>query len=516
MVGACRLLLCGQIAGAAVVARQQLEHWTMFLSKASGVERGDSSIDQVIARCWDQFISQLAAGSSVEATMLGAVVVDATPPDDTAPNQVTDADGDAEIILDDGTSVRPREIYTALSELLHANLGQQAVQWEAADYLDADHCTAEVTDAAVTVVHALQLCLIQIHFIIGALVQHRDPALATLVLAMMPAYGHRTRSSVPWKGTTPLPTLKESVPITELVTPAVAALMPLTPDEGLSAAAAGYLAERSGLYEAVVAGQRPEGRLYRNDELASLAFAARRYASVVTAQQSLKVESELLGGDFDVRTLTGRGAKHVIVAEVAALLSRWAQPRPALAASAALVSSTLRSALWLWLEDDDRAMAALRCTLEQTARMRACHTKPDKAAQLAARSATMPRDWLEAAGWRRLAALNRALSEYAHAHESSRWVGARRLLTMLQIDPGDNPLLTARGAALNFVTKLVAREAVRVIGDDYSEVIATALPQVFLRWGLEVDLDDAALNRELDHIWSHRETSLGPAPLQWN
>lgn len=516
MVAACRLLLCGQIAGAAVVARQQLEHWTMFLSKASGVERGDSSIDQFIARCWDPFISQLAAGSDVGADTLGDVVVDDSPLEDKASDQVEAADGDVEVALDDGTLVCPRVVYTELSELLHANLGQQAVRWEAVDYLAADQCTAEVIDTAKAVVHALQLCLIQIHFIVGALVKDRDPALATLVLATMPAYGHRTHSSVPWKGTTPLPTLKESVPVAQLVSPDIAALMPLTPDEGLCTGAVGYLAERSRLYEAVVAGDRPEGRLYRNDELASLAFAARRYASVLTAQHALAAESDLFGDDFDVRTLTGRGARHVIVAEVAALLSRWAHARPTLAASAALVSSTLRSALWLWLEDDDRAMATLRCTLEQTARMRACHVKPDKAAQLAARSATMPRDWLDTAGWRRLGALNRALSEYAHAHKNSRWAGARHLLTILQVEPGDNPLLTARGAALNFVTTLVAREAIRVIGDGYSAVIATALPEALARWGLEVDLDDASLNRELDHIWSHRQTSLGPVSLQWN
>ena len=87
---------------------------------------------------------------------------------------------------------------------------------------------------------------------------------------------------------------------------------------------------------------------------------------------------------------------------------------------------------------------------------------------------------------------------------------------MLQVEPGDNPLLTARGAALNFVTTLVAREAIRVIGDGYSGVIPNALPEVLARWGLDVDLDDASLNRELDHIWSHRQTSLGPVPLQWN
>jgi hypothetical protein len=143
-------------------------------------------------------------------------------------------------------------------------------------------------------------------------------------------------------------------------------------------------------------------------------------------------EKEFYGAKFEPQNLVGRGITFVLIAEIAALCSRWSTHLPDLAAAAAVVSSSLRSAYWLWLEDDDRAMAALRCTLEQTARIRAWRAKPAKATALEANPATTPRDWLEAASWRRLGALNRALSEFAHAHPGSRWDGARDLLTALQ------------------------------------------------------------------------------------
>jgi hypothetical protein len=161
-------------------------------------------------------------------------------------------------------------------------------------------------------------------------------------------------------------------------------------------------------------------------------------------------------------------------------------------------------------------MATLRYTLEQTARLRVWHLKHDKAAQLTARPATMPKDWLDAAAWRRLAALNRALSEYAHAHERSRWGGARRLLAMLQIDGGDDALFTARGAALDFTASVAAREVIRVIGDDHSEALADALKDMVAGWGIDINLDDETLNPVLDHIWSHRQTTLGPTPPPGN
>lgn len=515
-IAACRLLLVGQIAGAAVIARQQLEHWTMFLSKVAGIERGDSSIQEFIARCWNRFTESLATQSSEDAAVLGEVSVDEFPLDDDELIVAEPVEHHEHVVLGDGVSVCPAVLYGELSDLLHANAGTEAVRWEAVDYLTPDRCSADIVGIAASVVHVLQLSLIQIHFMIAGLVKDRDPGLAAITLVTMPAFGNRSNSPVAWRDFDPVPTLGESVPVEQFVSPEIATLMPLTVEEGLRTGVVNHAAERSRLYEAVVAGRRPEGRLYRNDELATVAFDAHRYSSAVCAAEALGAESRRLGAGFDANRLTGRGAGYVVVAEAAALLSRWSQARPELSASAALISSTLRSAYWLWLEDDDRSMATLRCTLEQTARLRVWHLKQDKAAQLSARPATMPKDWLDAAGWRRLAALNRAFSEYAHAHEKSRWGGARRLLAMLQIDGGDDALFTARGAALDFTASLAVREVIRVIGDDHSEALADALADMVAGWGIDVDLDDAALNPELDHIWSHRQTALGPTPLRWD
>lgn len=156
-------------------------------------------------------------------------------------------------------------------------------------------------------------------------------------------------------------------------------------------------------------------------------------------------------------------------------------------------------------------MATLRCTLEQAARLRTWHVKPTKAAALEANPATTPRDWLEGAGWRRLAALNRALSEFAHAHRGTRWDGARHLLTSLQINPDEATApFTARGAAMDFVATLAARETIRIIGDAHSAVVGDALREAMKLGGLEMSADDHALDIVFDHVWQHREYPLGP------
>ena len=163
-----------------------------------------------------------------------------------------------------------------------------------------------------------------------------------------------------------------------------------------------------------------------------------------------------------------------------------------------------------------RAMAALRCTFEQTATLRVWHLKPTKAAQLSERASTMPKDWLQAAGWKRLAALNRGLSEYAHSYEGSRWDGARQLFAALHVEPGEDALFKARGSALDFVTSLAAREVIRVIGAQQSTELATAFVDMLAKSHITVDLDDASLNSVLDHIWAHRQTTLGPEAIRWN
>ncbi|UUO03608.1 hypothetical protein M4D79_11950 [Mycolicibacterium novocastrense] len=287
--------------------------------------------------------------------------------------------------------------------------------------------------------------------------------------------------------------------------------MPLNVNEGLEPEPRQYLARRAAVYQRVIARQLPENRLYRDDELITMAFTAHRHASATTAAFMLEREKSYFGERFQPQNLAGRGITFTLSAEIAALCARWCKALPDLAAAAVVVSSSLRSAYWLWLEDDDRAMATLRCTLEQTARLRTWHTKPTKAAALEANPATTPRDWLEGAGWRRLGALSRALSEFSHAHRGTRWDGARDLLTALQTkpDPSIAPF-TARGAALDFVTTLAARETIRVIGDRCSATIAATMREVMNLGGLEMSIDDHALDNALDHIWKHREYSLGP------
>jgi hypothetical protein len=257
--------------------------------------------------------------------------------------------------------------------------------------------------------------------------------------------------------------------------------------------------------------RREDGRLYRDDELVILAFTAHRHASAVIAVGMLEREKDYYGERFEPHNLVGRGITFSLAAEIAGLCARWSQQLPDLGAAAAVVSSSLRSAYWLWLEADDRAMATLRCTLEQTARLRTWHVKAAKAATLEANPATTPRDWLEGAGWRRLAALNRALREFAHAHRGTRWDGARHLLTALQIDADESTApFTARGAAMDFVTTLAARETIRIIGDTHSAVIADAMREAMKLGGLEMSADDHALDTVFDHVWQHREYPLGP------
>jgi hypothetical protein len=60
-------------------------------------------------------------------------------------------------------------------------------------------------------------------------------------------------------------------------------------------------------------------------------------------------------------------------------------------------------------------MPCVRGVLEQACRARAHRVKPARAARVEDMGAAAgPARWLEAAGWRRLAVLGRALGEFAH------------------------------------------------------------------------------------------------------
>ncbi|GGK31715.1 hypothetical protein GCM10010124_25610 [Pilimelia terevasa] len=128
---------------------------------------------------------------------------------------------------------------------------------------------------------------------------------------------------------------------------------------------------------------------------------------------------------------------------------------------------------------------------------------------LESRPETTPRDWLEAAGWKRLTALNRALGELAHTKATSRWSGARELLAKFQQDINEeDAIYTARGAALDFVAELLARELAAEVSE-ISPTISEGLLRLFLEIGLCSEQHSYSLESRFNHIWSHRTTSLG-------
>lgn len=507
MLAAYRLLLVGQIIGAAVVARQQLERWTLLLADVLETRRAPGeTVQEFIARCWSSHAMDLVDEQTIKHGAGEDSPAEAEPFDDEVVTTAELALDHEHIELSDGSKVCPPAVYGCLSEIIHGDLCRDTVAWESVHCLDPAHLTEDASAAVGWVCDAISLSMIQLKIATAAICRHRG--LATAMERLLTA-GERVEPIV--RPAAELTDGENRRDLAALVRPVLPALMPLTVNEGLAEEPRRYLASRAAVYDAVIAGHLPAGRLYRDDEFVTLAFTAHRHASAVVAAAMLEREKHYYGDDFNPLNLVGRGITFTVVAEIAALCSRWTSHLPELAAAAAVVSSSLRSAYWLWLEDDDRAMAVLRCTLEQTARLRTWQIKPAKARTLEGNPSTTPRDWLEAAGWRRLGALNRALSEFAHAHRGTRWDGARHLLNALQIAP-DQAIApyTARGSALDLVTNLAAREVIRVINEMQSAAVAEAMREQLTLGGLEMSADDHALDQVFDHVWNHRQYPLGP------
>ena len=261
------------------------------------------------------------------------------------------------------------------------------------------------------------------------------------------------------------------------------AILPLHPDHGLHPNFVPQVLAEASIFDAVLRGKRPAGRLFRDDEMARFAFTWHRGKAIRVAMMALRAERKTLGDDFDLDKLRGRELPYLLTSEAAGAIGSWTE-NPDIAGATGICSS-LRSAYWLWLEDDNRAMGVLRTALEQTARLRRWRLRPDKAAALQANPRTTPRDWLDAAGWRRLEALNRGPGELVHARPGSSWLGALELLTQLQ--PGEAPSLqTARGFCLDLVTQLAAGE-LALLARVLSAPLGPAFAEILLDRDVEVD-----------------------------
>ncbi len=427
--------------------------------------------------------------------------------------------------LSDGREICPGMLYGVISDFLHARDMVDAIRWDGSGLAETYESRDETVFVYMAIVDVIALCLRQLRLATAALLaeegEHaraahlRDvPDTLTTVARDAAAPGHTYLAPESYGASSddrfsvgPAPARDVIEPPHHFVCPPLETLMPLLPNEGLRTEVV-LVVEGLGLtYEASGRG-RPAGRLFRDDEMATYNFAWHRLSSIRAAEMALTVESQRLGEEFDPEGLTSRATTWTLITESSALVSLW-HPQPEISASLALVGSALRSSYWLWLEDDDRAMAILRNVLEQVSRLRGWRLRPDKAALLEANPSTTPRDWLELARLGRLRALNRALGEFAHTRESSRWSGARELLALLQLDANPvNAMYTARGASLDLVARLAAVEIAKAAAFCSAD-IAAELTLLLDNHGLQVSTEAQWLEPTLRHTAQYADHPLG-------
>ena len=215
-------------------------------------------------------------------------------------------------------------------------------------------------------------------------------------------------------------------------------------------------------------------------------FAAHRFSRLLVTADARAQDRKISDQRLKIQQHLTPASPHVLTAEFAALCALWNQSRPQIAAAATQISSTLLSGYWLWIEEDDRAMGILRCTLHQAARLRTWQVHPDAAQELQSTSATTPRHWITMAGWSKFRSLDRALFEFAHANRESR-LDAAEILNDHRNDP-ESPISqrAARQTALDTVTVLAAAETLRVVAAQQSPAIADTMREALHQHGLDV------------------------------
>ena len=225
--------------------------------------------------------------------------------------------------------------------------------------------------------------------------------------------------------------------------------------------------------------------------LPAQAFVERRGRAITQARHAKKAE-EAAVGLMRENGVFGRLAPVLMAAEVSALVARWNNGPTS--GPLYMASTALRSAYFLWLEDDSRAMGALRVVLEHTAKARTYRLKPDKASRLQSTPfANSTTRWIEACGWRRLGMFTRCLSELSHLTGKARWPEALEGLRLIRgpniaTDGEDKSIFTARSNALDLVSYLLLQEALSQFAV-HSGAIADSLRTEFGVSVFETELD---------------------------
>jgi hypothetical protein len=472
-IAALRLMMAGQIIGAAIILRQQLGRWTLLLARAdSVVRRRREPIESFIARAWTQ-----RAMDKLGLHTFDVALNDIFDDLDDHPRTTGAIDTDHEHVHIDGRTLCPAHVYHTLCELIDAQHADQRVECEVMHDLDAKPSPTDTNAPAETILDTLTLCMIQMRLATVTTYVFRTDTDTMRGIPLVSPPPERRPVQHPSEIQLPL-----SKPVTTRLTPA---LVPLV---GREFATFGALADLWPLYTEYHAAlaDRSTAQRWTPQQLAELTFAAHRFSRLLITADARAQDRKISNERLKIQQHLTPASPYVLTAEFAALCALWNQSRPQIAAAATQISSTLLAGYWLWIEEDDRAMGILRCTLHQAARLRTWHVHPDAAQGLQSRSCTIPRRWITMAGWSKFCSLDRALFEFAHANRESR-LDAAGILNDHRNDP--ESLISqrvARQTALDTVTVLAAAETLRVVAAQQSPAIADAMREALDQRGLDV------------------------------
>lgn len=471
-IAALRLMLAGQTVGAAIVLRQQLGRWTLLLAMVAGIaRRRHETIESFIARAWTH--SAMDALSLYTADITASERFDDL---DDHPRTTGVIDTDHEHMRIADQLICPAGVYHALCRLIDGQQADQPTEYEPVHDLDDEHSPTDAHRPTDVLSDTLMLCIIQMRFAAIAVCHTLGDADTARAIATVSAPERRLARYI---------SETQLLPRTPLVPRLTPALAPLVGRKLATLESIDYLWNLYTYYHAAL-GHRSHASDCTLQELAELAFAAHRFSRFLVAEAARAQDLKPSESRLKVHHLTAVSPQ-IVTAEFAALCASWNQSRTQIAAAATLVSSTLLSGYWLWLEEDDRAMGILRCTLHQAARLRTWHNHANAARALDTMPLTTPYRWMHAAGWSKFHTLDRALFEFAHANRDSRCDAAGILLEDHHNYP-ENRLSQrlARQTALDKVTALAATETIKVVATHQSVAIANTMREALHECGLNI------------------------------
>lgn len=506
-MAAIRMLLAGQFVGAAILVRQQLGRWTLLLADtaetASDEPDRPESADELIERVWTE--SAIAALGRHVADLLAEGRFDDL--DDLyepiAGRSTTTTLG--RVRLANGRGVCPATIYRRLSQIASGTGPSTATRWECLQKHSPKQMPSAIDAVVSYISDGLELCILNLQHAVGvfdrALQQHNSTGKSWLSASSI-------ESDV-------VPSDEVAVRLSEICGSEVPSLRPgLIPITPIALATSHNWKYLSHFYEQYCRG--PDLSFIATQparaEVAKLAFLAHRYTRLSMVEESQFADLNAMTGDVVVPHISPKCA-YILTAELAVLCARWNRSRHEIATAAMLISSTLRSGYWLWLEEDDRAMGILRWTLHHAARLRSWYINAELARELESGSLTSHKDWIIAAGWQDLLDLDRALFEFAHANPDSR---ADATGTLHDDPSGDDNgsvhMRRARQEVLDQVTGLAASETIRIIAARQSTSIAQAMQEMLRMQGLDIlcDLQQERESCEVTQLDVEVSTRPGP------